>query len=403
MFKGKKNFRVIDDDEEIEINIDEVEKDIETQIKTHKRKRRIIISIVMTVLIIVTVGTGLFIHYQTYTTVRDIEKYDSDSEDNSSYIKFLNGVLKYSKDGVSLVSNDGKETWNSPYEMKNPIVAISAKSVAVGDKGANQILVFDKNGIKGEIKTTSPIEKINISEQGIVCAVLSNDNDPEIVCYDASGNILVQHSASFSNSGYPVDAEISSDGKTLMVSYLNIGNESITSKVNYYNFAGEEDNNKEISIVDKEYKNTIVPTVFFMGNNISVHVGDNQMSIIRGSEKLDEVANITFDNEILSVVNSDKLIGIVEKDKTDYRLYLYDVRGKEVLNKKFSTEYSHIKLVGNEVIMYDGTKCCIITRDGVIRFEGDTQRNILEIYPVIGINKYIVVSETGIESVRLTK
>ncbi len=52
--------------------------------------------------------------------------------------------------------------------------------------------VFTEDGLKGEIETTLPIEKISVSNQGIVSAILKNENTPRIISYDATGNILVE-------------------------------------------------------------------------------------------------------------------------------------------------------------------------------------------------------------------
>ena len=75
--------------------------------------------------------------------------------------------------------------------MKNPIVEVCKGTAAVGDQSGTSILVFQKDGLKGEIKTTSPIQKLVVSEQGIVGVVLKGESTQQIICYDAKGNILV--------------------------------------------------------------------------------------------------------------------------------------------------------------------------------------------------------------------
>ena len=55
---------------------------------------------------------------------------------------------------------------------------------------------MDEKGAKGEIHTNYPIEKIAVAENGIVSTILNNENSPMVVCYDATGNVLVEHRAS---------------------------------------------------------------------------------------------------------------------------------------------------------------------------------------------------------------
>ena len=50
---------------------------------------------------------------------------------------------------------------------KNPFVDVNEVSAVVADKGGNDIMIFQREGLKGEIKTTLPIEKISVSEQGL--------------------------------------------------------------------------------------------------------------------------------------------------------------------------------------------------------------------------------------------
>lgn len=97
-------------------------------------------------------------------------------------------------------------------------------------------MIFQREGLKGEIKTTLPIEKISVSEQGIVSVIVKNEFDPSIICYDAAGNVLVELQASFEGEGYPVDVAISGDGEVMQVVYLCMKDTVVSSKVSYYNF-----------------------------------------------------------------------------------------------------------------------------------------------------------------------
>ena len=64
---------------------------------------------------------------------------------------------------------------------------------AIADCGGNSVQIFDRKGLKGEFETTLPVEKISISNQGVISIILKNGNTPYIVTYDSSGNILVEN------------------------------------------------------------------------------------------------------------------------------------------------------------------------------------------------------------------
>ena len=56
------------------------------------------------------------------------------------------------------------------------------------------------------------------------------------------------------------------------------------------------------------------------------------------------------------------------------------------LCQKISQEYyNHVKICGNQVIMYDGKKCSIFMKNGIQKFEGEMNNNILEIFPIAGV------------------
>ena len=84
-------------------------------------------------------------------------------------------------------------------------------------------------------------------------------------------------------------------------------------------------------------------------------------------------------------------------------LRLYDMNGEQKISKKFVGEYSNISVSEGNVIMLDGKKCMIFSAWGVRKFDGEVEMNIKEVLPLTGINKYLLVSNDGMEEVRLVK
>ena len=184
----------------------------------------------MIIAAVIGIAAFLYLYMQTYTGVRTADTYKVGNASDNSYQEFAGGVLKYSRDGIAYLNDRGEEQWNLPYQIKNPFLDVNSQSAAVADKGGNNILVFQKDGLKGEIKTTLPIEKIAVSEQGIVAAVLKNEYAPRIICYDTAGNVLVEHKTSMTGVGYPVDIAISPDGEVMQAVYLAVNGGEMTSK-----------------------------------------------------------------------------------------------------------------------------------------------------------------------------
>ena len=146
--------------------------------KIRKKRRRNTILIAVAIFIVAVAGVYFFLKYQTYSSMQVIDTYESKSTDNAEYQQCMEGVLRYSKDGVALLTKKGEEIWNQPCQMKNPIVETCGESIVVGDKGGTSIFVFERKGLKGEMQTTRPIEKLTVSSQGIVGAILKDEEVP---------------------------------------------------------------------------------------------------------------------------------------------------------------------------------------------------------------------------------
>ena len=412
----RKKFRVLEKDQDPTDKIvdrilgelrkeDHPETEAMEEAKRQKRKRWKKTGIIAGSILAVSIGIYLLINLQTYTSVRTVDTYPVSGAASNEYKQFADGVLKYSRDGISYLDQKGSEVWNQPYQIQNPVVDVNETSGAVADKGGNAILVFNEEGLRGEIETDLPIERISVSEQGIVSVILIDESSSQILCYDAAGNILVEHKTSVNGTGYPMDAALSPDGEILQVLYLYTQDGTITSRVAYYNFGQEGESETDHQVTEQEYKDVVMADGFFMNQSVSAAVGDNMLTVFRGKSVPEEAVKVEIDKEIKSVFHSQKYIGMILKNegKEGYELRLYNDRGQMAMSEDFSGDYSNVKICGSQVIMYDGKNCSIFTRGGLRKFDGEMNSNILEIFPVPGVNKYIVMNENGMEVVRLVK
>lgn len=397
----KKNLRIV---RELKKS-DQPKTEEQEQFEKARKKRWKKTALIVAVVVALAVGVYLLINLQTYTSARALDTYTVSGASGSAYEQFADGVLKYSRDGISYLNQHGEEMWNQPYQMKNPVVDVNGSSAAVADKGGNAVLVFNEEGVRGETQTNLPIERVRVSEQGIVSVILTDENEARVLCYDAAGNLLVENKTSMNGTGYPLDVALSPDGETMQVLYLYTEAGAVKSRVIYYNFGESGEEKTDHLVAQMEYEDTVMASGFFMDENISVAVGDNRLTIYRGGNVPEETENIEIKKQIKSVFHNEKYIGMVLKNegKEGYELRLYNTRGQVAMSENFTGDYSHVKLCGSQVIMYDGKNCSIFTRGGIRKFDGEMNSNILEIFPVPGVNKYIVMNENGLEVVRLVK
>lgn len=359
--------------------------------------------IIIAILLLVGIGVYIFLTHRTYDKVHVLSTVALERENGEKYAEFSEGILKYSKDGVVFLDKKGKEKWNFSYQMQNPIVSINGKSAVVIDKGANDLVVLQKQGVKGEIHTSLPVEKAEVSEQGIVSAILRDETSAKIVCYDAKGDILVEHITSPTTTGYPLDVAISDDGYTLLVSYLCAEQGKMGTKIAYYNFSEKTEKKENHLILEDEYENAIAPTVFFFDNKTSAVVSDNQLHIYEGKDKPQKKAVVKIKQRIEKVFYDDKYIGMLLKGEKEYLIKLFDKSGQELLSEAVEQAYKNVKIQDGQILMYDGKKCRIITKAGVHLFNGEMENDISNITSAGGLNKYLVINANGLEEIRLTK
>lgn len=369
-----------------------------------KRKLLKVLAAAIVLILLVLVGIYFLLQRQSYGEIEIVKYYENVSSDNPGYIQYLDGILKYTRDGVALLERTGEEVWNQPCQMGSPVVAVRDQIVVLYDRGGTSILVLEEKGLKGEIKTTRPIERVDVSAQGIVAAVLKDDQTPMIVCYDATGNILVQQSATLDNTGYPIDIAISEDGKTLLVSYLMAQASGIKTKIVFYDFGDENIDKKDHRILEKEYENVIVPFVSYLDKNKTLLVADDSFIIYEGKDVPEEKVRTAVETICNVVFENNKIAMIVKNAETSvFELELYNVNGENVSEIPLEREYSDIKIFDDQIILYEGKECCIYTKDGVCKFRGEMDMDVLEMFPLGGLNKYMMINANGFYEVRLAK
>ena len=365
--------------------------------KIKRRHRRIRPGKLLTTVflaVMVLLGTYLLLTNHLYHKVSQTASYKRETSDSNRYASFRNGIIRYGRNGVTFLSRQNEVLWIQPGQFQNPALEVNDQTFAVADTGGNSIQIFTDKGLKGEFETNLPIEKFSLSNQGIVSAILKNENSPMIVTYDSTGNILVENQVVTGSMGYPVALEMSPDGKVLLVSYLDMKNSTLKSRVAGYNFVEEGTDRENHQVSMEEYEDSVIPEIFFMDAVTSVAVGDHSFSISKGSRIPEKTTEVELFREIRSTFHTSRYIGFVllNEEKSGYELRLYSKSGKQIKNRAISGEFSNVYMEGNEIILYEGSRCSIYTSMGMPRFDGDLKDDILMMVPMEGINRYMMMS-----------
>lgn len=324
---------------------------------------------------------------------------------NNTFDIFGDLYIRYGQDGMALLDNNANEIWNISYQISNPIIDTQGDTLVLADRNGNQIIVAQEDGIKGEIFTGLPIEKVSVSSQGIVVAMLKSADGSDIICYDSVGNIIAEHKASTSGVGYPLDVAISNNGNKMMITYIQYMDGMIESTYRCYSLTDPEETNYEKMLVEGTVESSILATCFFMGNDTAVLLADDRVMVVDTAKAGSTPEEYRINGEITQVLHNDKYIVIPTKlsEEKINELNVYDSKGRLKTTVEFQGNYTDMKLIDNKVVMTEGTRSKIYSISGKEIFEGEYTMDILGVYPTSGINKYIVIDKEKIVKVQLKR
>ncbi len=324
----------------------------------------------------------------------------SRGDDTSVYYCMMRkGMVKYSKDGVAMTNKSGSVLWNQTYEMVSPTMTSAGDYVAVGDIGANTIYIFNEYGQLGRVSTDVPIQEIQISEQGVVAAVLSDTSSNYINLYDKQGNSLGSIKASLENTGYPLAIALSPDASKLAVSYLIVKSGSMQSRIVSYDFSDVEGDH----LLDTQELEGLYPKAAFLDSREVVLFGEKGFVLYQADSKKIETQE-NFESEINSVFCTNQKLGFIFKNEDDngkYRMEIYNKAGKKSSTYYFDLDYSGMTADDDEVILYNDEEMLIYQMGGRVRFRGTFNTAVTGVMPSWEDGLYWLIDDQSLREIRI--
>lgn len=144
--------------------------DIERRKKKRRKHRRIRLKKVTTAAILasmVLLGTYLLLTNHLYHTVYETASYKRETSNNNRYAAFRNGIIRYSKNGVTYLNRRNEVIWIQPAQFQNPVIDISGQTFAVADSGGNSVQVFTEEGLKGSSRQIFRLKSFRFQIRGL--------------------------------------------------------------------------------------------------------------------------------------------------------------------------------------------------------------------------------------------
>lgn len=344
--------------------------------------------------------------YAGFVTLQKSKRADSSSV---QYEYYNDQLLKYSKDGASALKLDGEILWNGSYEFQNPKAVFCGKYAAIADIGNKEIRVYNGEDTDTLISTEAVIDQIAIANQGVVAAVLENDDEAKINVYDpydVTSQLKVSISTSTDSDGYPVAIALSEDGQKLVSSYVNISGGVVSGSLNFYNFDSVGKSNVDRIVGSRPMDQTIVADVQFINKDTVCAFVENGFYLYSMSETPKDIANVTVKQTIKSVCYNEKYIALVLENSRDLehplQLQVYDTSGDQVLKKNIAYEYDTVEMGEDEVIFYSSTDCNIVRIRGSEKLKCNFEESTSYVFPKEKADTYVLIDADTIREVKLT-
>lgn len=375
--------------------------------KLERNRRRILRRRIALILLFVTVAGG-FVLYNKLYTFRDYiiaDSYENTVSGGTKYESAGKNIYRYNSDGVSCVTRKNELKWSITYNMQAPITDVSSDTMVIAEQQGNQIYVINKDGLVGSFETVLPILKVCVSNQGVVAAVLQEENTTWVNLYQADGTVVAENKTTVAESGYPLDIAISPDGQKLAVAYLGIQEGVMTGSVIFYHFGDAGKTVKNHIVGSESYADTVIPEVYFAGNSRAVAISDSGCMIFGGNNEIRQSAAVTVEDEIVSCFYDGERIGFLtacEEEGYTYRMNLYNYRGKRTCSRKINADFDDVKIENGQILMYSGNSLEVYTLSGQKRFESAYEKEIEDVFYFSEFRKYLVITPDSFDRIRIS-
>lgn len=375
--------------------------------KIHRHRRRILILAVLVVILVLGTSAGVYIFLQTrnYTDYEIVETVEREDSSGTGFAVFNGNIIKYNKDGATCISASNHMVWNQTYEMQSPMVDTCEGYAAVADKKGENIYIMDMQGPCGKIKTTMPIQRVQVANQGSIAVLMERNGTGYIHLYDKEGTFLAEGVLHTENSGYPLDIAISNDAKKMAVSLLDVNEGKVKTTIKFFNFDASGQKEIDNTVGEFSYAEMVFPQLEFMTNDTMAAFGNGKTIIFEGTQKPQEKKEITTELEIRSIFYNQQYLGFVyenENSEAPYKMQVLDLAGKEVFSRDFKVQYEEVGFLENgEVCVRGESECAIYTLRGWEKFHGNFEKSIKKVMSAGGIRNYIFLREGETQKVRL--
>ncbi len=361
---------------------------------------------------VVLVVASLLLAYwnRSFNSYKELNYTQNTEGNGTSYSVFLEGYLKYSKDGISYLNQKENVQWTEAFTMGKPSVVVNEQYAAVADLEGNRVQLYNRNGKVGDYSMSYPIKQVLIAKQGVFCVVLDGMSETYIRLYDLKGEVLAEIKTKIENNGYPIAVALSSDASKLVASYYRVDGIDSQNIISFYNF-GEGGKGQSGNLVGTyQLDNMLIPKITFTDDNTVYAIGDDRMMVYDVKSIPKQKKEIIYPSNIINVFSNNAYVGFtcenpieeVEAEEAKlYEIYVYNKSGRLLKHFGVDAVYDEVKLIGNVIAGFSGNVCYMVRTNSSEAFYCDMGKNIVDILPTSSKTEFLFVYSESSARVRL--
>lgn len=387
-----------------------IEKRNDQYFENRKRRHKKILTYIIISFIVITGAILTFVFYQLnnihYTGYIVEESTKHNDGIYTSYMSYNNGVLRYSKDGAMSINQQGKPTWNTTYDMHNPIPDVCGDYLVISDIGNRKLELFNGSGHVNTIEVLHPIIKAEVASQGVVAVLMDGGELNYIQLYSQTGKNLIDSRTTAEKNGFVADFSLSDDGQKLVTSHISVHGGLIQSKITFLNFGSVGQNYEARVVGGFDYGQTLVAKVEFINNDTVSVFGDDKFGVY----SMEEIPSLLFEKplntEVKGVAYNEKYVGIIQKnivgDNQD-QLTVYNIHGDKEFTYDIPFNYNRFDIVNEEIVFWSESEVNILRINGQKKFGGQFDTGVTYVFPISLKNEYLIINQSNMDRIKLVK
>ncbi len=289
--------------------------------------------------------------------VEDGTEIDLGLTEDSRVRAYKDGMACLTPSKLTVMDNAGTVFLDTSAGFSAPELVTNDRYTLCYDRGGTRLMMTNSFAIVAEKEFDEPIYLARMNDDGALAVItLSKGYRSTVHVFDSSFKEIFTWG---SVDRYIVDADISPDGNSIVMSCYNVKDAQNTAEIVCFTFDSEE------MAWNQTLEDEVSIAVRYKNNNTICVIRQNQLLFLNKKGK--QTAEFSFENRFLQAYNLDQndytAVALSSSQYGYSTLCIINNRGKQTASFDLQAHVSQIETKGKQVAMLTDRSACIFTTD----------------------------------------